>query len=311
MAGVNTGKITCARVLACAWGRYITDTPLSSGGAAPCFISYLVPISDAQPTNLNTMAIYTLADLPPTRARSSSIPRQYHRIAEAEQQEERFSVTDAVRLKLRLQALDHALPSTSHEDGSAVDIERIIDVCQSRPFRETVYVAGSEEFYLVVKGLSRPDLIPEVYVEAYKALLQGRHYVNSYQVTDFKKGVDPTFSEIRAVIGDIDRVCETDLQGAFSKLEMKGTSTPPPSISTAANSTQSSRSRSCSSLLNSASMSTRTSCLANPVLPSDRYVASQNLQNVDGKFSTLCALTGNSMMKSGNISTNTEPSSWL
>jgi hypothetical protein len=183
-------------------------------------ISYLVSSLNVQ---TSTMAIYTLADLPPSRARSSSIPRQYHRIAEAERHEERFSITDAVQLKLRIQALDHALSSTSQENGSAVDAEKFTDACQSRPFHETVYVAGSEEFYLVVKGLSRPDLIPDVYVEAYRAILQGRHYANSYKVTDFKKGVDPTFSEIRAVLHDIDRVCETDLEGAFSTLETKGT----------------------------------------------------------------------------------------
>jgi hypothetical protein len=172
------------------------------------------------------MAVYTLTDLPPPHARSSSIPRQYHRIAEAKRKLERFSVTDAVQLKLRIQALDHALSSTSREDGRAADITKITDACQSRPFHETVYIAGSEEFYLVVKGLSRPDLVPNVYVEAYKVVLQGRHHVNSYKVTDFKKGVDPTFSEIRAVLGDIDRVCQTDLEGAFSRLETKGRSTP-------------------------------------------------------------------------------------
>jgi hypothetical protein len=172
------------------------------------------------------MAIYTLADLPTSRARCSSIPRQYHRIAEAERHQERFSVTDAVQLKLRLQALDSAL---SRREGSAVDIEMTIDACQSRPFHETVYVAGSEELYLVVKGLSRADLVPEVYIDAYRAVLQGRHYVNSYKVSDFRKGVDPTFSEIRPLLGAIDRGCETDLEGAFSRLETRGRSIPLPS----------------------------------------------------------------------------------
>jgi hypothetical protein len=175
------------------------------------------------------MAIYTLADLSTPGPRSSSIPRQYHRIAEAERHEERFSVTDAVHLKLKLQALDKALSSISHQDCGQVDFDKIIDACCSRPFHETVYVAGSEEFYLVVKGLSRPDLIPIVFVEAYKAVLQGRHHVNRYKVSDFKKGVDPTFSDIRALLGEIDRVCETDLQGAFARLEARGRPPPPPS----------------------------------------------------------------------------------
>lgn len=150
--------------------------------------------------------------------RSSSIPRQYHRIA----REERFSVTEAVHLKLKLQALDNALSSTNLRDHGTVDMKRITDACQSRPFHETVYVDGSEEFYLLVKGISRPDLVPNVYIDAYKAVLQRRPHVNEYRVSDFTKGVDPTFSEIRVLLGRIDDLCETDLEGAFNRLDDRG-----------------------------------------------------------------------------------------
>ncbi|KAH7356285.1 hypothetical protein BKA66DRAFT_248456 [Pyrenochaeta sp. MPI-SDFR-AT-0127] len=149
------------------------------------------------------------------RPRSSSIPRQYHRRAH----QERFSITDAVHLKLQLQALDNALASTCPGRHGQVDMKKIIDACRSRPFHEAVYVDGSEAFYLVVKTLSRPDLIPNVYIQAYMSAIHGRPYVNEYNVSDFNKGVDPTFSEIRVLLGSIDRLCETDLQGAYQRLE--------------------------------------------------------------------------------------------
>ncbi|OAL43854.1 hypothetical protein IQ07DRAFT_592659 [Pyrenochaeta sp. DS3sAY3a] len=151
------------------------------------------------------------------RPRSSSIPRQYHRIPRLE----RFSVTDAVHLKLRLQALDAALSTVSPADDYATIFAAIDDACQPRPFHETVYIDGSEQFYLVVKPLSRPDLIPEVYADAYTAVLLGRPFVNTFTVSDFSKGIDPTFSEIRVLLASIDGLCETDLKGAFERLEDK------------------------------------------------------------------------------------------
>ncbi|CAO2652200.1 Nn.00g004830.m01.CDS01 [Neocucurbitaria sp. VM-36] len=147
---------------------------------------------------------------------SSSISRQYHRLAH----QERFSVTDAVQLKLKLQALDHALSSLSSSNRQGrVHVTQIADACQPRPFHEAVYVDGSEEFYLLVKAVSRPDLIPNVYMEAYTAVLHGRPYLNHDKVSDFTKGVDPTFSEIRLLLAGIDALCETELAAAFSRLE--------------------------------------------------------------------------------------------
>ena len=153
-----------------------------------------------------------------SRARSSSIPRQYHRNRATH--DDRFSVTDAVHLKLRLQSLDNAISDESRK----YDIKKVEEACQLRPFYETLspYVDGSEEFFLLVKSISRPDLIPDVYLEAYRAVLDRRPYLNLYKVSDFKKGVDPTFSEIRVLLSRIDAVCETDLGGAFSRLEKNG-----------------------------------------------------------------------------------------
>lgn len=150
--------------------------------------------------------------------RASSIPRQYYR--DRTIQEERFSLSDAVHLKLRIQNLDNALAHAQQD----IDVEKIEQASQSRPFHETTspYVNGSEEFFLVVKSISRPDLIPEVYLKAYRAVLDQRPYTNEYRISDFRKGVDPIFSDIRALLPRIDAVCDTDLAGVFSNLEAKG-----------------------------------------------------------------------------------------
>ncbi|KAI8938635.1 hypothetical protein NX059_004506 [Plenodomus lindquistii] len=149
--------------------------------------------------------------------RSSSIPRHYHRLAKPE----RFTVTDAVHLKLKLQAVDAALSKVDDTQPETVDIKGAIAACRSRPFHETVYVNGSEDFYLLVKAISRPDLIPHVYMNAFCAVSQGRPYLNEYKVSDFRKGVDPTFSEIRPLLAQIDAACDTNLEDAFNKLEAK------------------------------------------------------------------------------------------
>lgn len=173
-------------------------------------------------TLLNTMAICTLADLQARSQRSSSIPRHYHRIAEAERRDERFSVADAAQLKLRLQALDKVMSAMQPEHSHALDMNKITEATRSQSSCGTVYVAGSEEVYLVVKPVSRADLIPNVCAEACKTMLRGTPYVNRYDVSDFTKGVDPTFSEIKRLLPDIDRVCETDLGGAVARLEARG-----------------------------------------------------------------------------------------
>lgn len=142
------------------------------------------------------------------RPRSSSIPRQYRQIPAAE----RFTVTDAAELKLKLQALDDKL-----EPG--VDVATLTSACQARPFHEEIYVDGSEEFYLLVKSITRADLIPQVYIDAYAAVRQGRFPLNHYKVSDFRKGVDPTFSELRPLLNKIDQLCGTKLDEFYRALE--------------------------------------------------------------------------------------------
>jgi hypothetical protein len=139
------------------------------------------------------------------RPRASSIPRHYRRIPA----HERFSVADAAQLKLKLQALD--------------DLK---SACQPRPFHEEIYVDGSEEFFLLVKSVARADLIPDTYIEAYATLQQGRFPLNRYRVSDFTRGVDPTFSEIRPLLNKIDELCGTKLDQSFRSLEDRGKCNP-------------------------------------------------------------------------------------
>jgi hypothetical protein len=145
------------------------------------------------------------------RPRSSSIPRHYRQIPASE----RFTVTDAAQLKLKLQALDDKLEPD-------VDVATLKNACLSRPFHEEIYVDGSEEFYLLVKSIPRADLIPDVYIQAYATVQQGRFPLNHYTVSDFRKGVDPTFSDIRQLLSKIDQLCGTKLYESFRALENRG-----------------------------------------------------------------------------------------
>jgi hypothetical protein len=145
------------------------------------------------------------------RPRGASIPRNYRQLPD----QDRFSVTDAAQLKLKLQALDDKL-----ERG--VDVKVLHDACEARPFHEDVYVDGSEEFFLLVKGIRRAELIPSVYIEAYATLQQGRFPLNQRSIGDFTKGLDPTFSEVRSLMGKIDGLCGTSLYQSIRSLEHEG-----------------------------------------------------------------------------------------
>lgn len=146
------------------------------------------------------------------RPRRASIPRNFHQLSD----QNKFNVTDAAQLKLKLQALDDKLERD-------VDVKVLRDACEARPFHEAIYVDGSEEFFLLVKSIRRADLIPSVYIEAYATLQQGRFPLNQRTVGDFTKGVDPTFSEVRGLLGEIDELCGTNLYDSIRSLEDEGT----------------------------------------------------------------------------------------
>lgn len=167
------------------------------------------------------MNIRTIHDL---GVRIPTPPSNTHHINDPERRFSHFSVTDAVHLKLKLQALNNAVSSIHPENHNEADIASIADACQTYSFKQTgLYVAGSEEFYLVVKDVPRPHIVADVYAEAYKNVLQRKPYVNNYSLSG-SKGVDCIFSEVRPILADIDRVCDTNLDGAFAKLEERGRS---------------------------------------------------------------------------------------
>lgn len=149
------------------------------------------------------------------RPRVASIPRNYRQLPA----QDAFSVTDAAQLKLKLQALDDKL--TRH-----VDIQVLRDACEPRPFHEEIYVDGSEAFFLLVKGLPRADLIPAVYIEGFATLQQRRFPLNERRISDFTKGIDPTFSEVRSLLERIDELCGTKLDSMIRSLEDQGRRTP-------------------------------------------------------------------------------------
>ncbi|KAI4944910.1 hypothetical protein J4E91_008254 [Alternaria rosae] len=134
---------------------------------------------------------------------------------------ERFSLADAVHLKLKLQALDRSISSIRPDGHSEDDITNIDNACKTKPSGGTVYVAGSERFYLVVKGLKGPRATADAYAEAYKNVLRGRPYANKYKLSGWA-GPIPTFSEIRPLLRDIDIACDTNLESAFAILEERG-----------------------------------------------------------------------------------------
>ncbi|KAF2821718.1 hypothetical protein CC86DRAFT_99780 [Ophiobolus disseminans] len=143
------------------------------------------------------------------------VPRSFRQLPAGE----RFSVADAAQLKLTLQALDDKI---EHD----VDVQALKDACKSRPFHEEIYVDGSEEFFLLIKSIMRPDLIPSVYIEAYETLRQGRYPWNHYRFSDVRKGIDPIFSQVRSLLARLDELCGTKLDETIRALE--DTATPFP-----------------------------------------------------------------------------------
>ncbi|KAI4705557.1 hypothetical protein J4E81_000440 [Alternaria sp. BMP 2799] len=188
---------------------YITGQRAGQPPALP-FASRVDGITTPPP--LNTMVIRTIHDL---NARQQIVRPT---LPKPSTDTERFSLADAGHLKLKLQALDRAISSIRPDSPSEDDITNIDDACQTNPSGGSVYVAGSERFYLVVKGLTGPRATADAYAEAYKNVLQGRPYANKYKLSGWA-GPPPIFSEIRPLLRDIDIACETNLESAFAILE--------------------------------------------------------------------------------------------
>jgi hypothetical protein len=54
-------------------------------------------------------------------------------------------------------------------------------------------------------------------------VVEGKPHVNNYRPSGSGATV-ALFSEVRPLLGDIDRICDTNLQGALARLEERGRS---------------------------------------------------------------------------------------
>ena len=169
-------------------------------------------ISDA--ANSCAMAIVTLADLHARDQETSSTPPQNHATPNSKQSQSR-QVSTTAELRRQLQALDKVLSNIQPGHYNEADIANITEACKSYHDGRT-YVNGSEELWLMLRKLWAPQCIPNVYTEAFMALLAGRYHVNNDRYVD-------SFSTVRGYLGRLDYACETDLKGKFVRLEDQGT----------------------------------------------------------------------------------------
>ena len=160
------------------------------------------------------MVIVTLADLHARDQETSSTPAQNHATPNPKQSQSR-QVSSTAGLRRQLQALDKALSNIQPGHCNEADIANITEACKSYHDGRT-YVNGSEELWLMLRKLWAPQFIPNIYTEAFMALLAGRYHVNNDKYDD-------SFSTVRDYLGRLDCACETDLEGKLARLEDQGT----------------------------------------------------------------------------------------
>jgi hypothetical protein len=139
-----------------------------------------------------------------------------------------FTVARAGFLQLKLQALDNALTRVPMDQHKQL---RLNDIVQS--IHPRTYVSGSERLYFLVKDLSWPSKIPQVYINAYEEVLNCRPFTNKY-IPRPTRGVEPlgampvslrfapTFSAIRLLLREIDASCHTKLSNFFDEAGYSG-----------------------------------------------------------------------------------------
>ncbi|KAF3007527.1 hypothetical protein E8E13_006147 [Curvularia kusanoi] len=133
-----------------------------------------------------------------------------------------FTVARAGLLKLRLQALNKVLARTPLAQHRDLRLEETVQSVLPR-----TYVSGSEEVYFIVKDLSWPSKIPEVFISAYREVCECQPFTNKYIPRNYI-GADPrpflgsptsqfapTFSTIRPLLRQIDASCCTKLSNFF------------------------------------------------------------------------------------------------
>lgn len=139
----------------------------------------------------------------------------------------KFTVASAGRLKLRLRALNDALTRTPPDQHLQLPFDEIVRGTSSR-----TYVNGSEEVYFMLKGLSWPNNISRVFIKAYCEVLRLRPFTNAYshkpvEEPHLYKSIAgrfaPTFSDVRPMLLSLDTICDTTLDRFFRDAEDKGT----------------------------------------------------------------------------------------
>ena len=141
-----------------------------------------------------------------------------------------FTVARAGFLQLKLQALDNALTRVPIDQHKQL---RLNDIVQS--IHPRTYVSGSEQVYFLVKDLSWPSKIPQVFINAYEEVLNFRPFTNNY-IRRPRRGLHPlgaipvssrfapTFSAIRPLLRDLDASCHTNLSNFFDQADHGGMS---------------------------------------------------------------------------------------
>ncbi|KAH6644413.1 hypothetical protein C7974DRAFT_383492 [Boeremia exigua] len=144
-----------------------------------------------------------------------------------EDDDTKFTVSMAGHLKLKLQALNSMLICTPSDRHDQLQFD---DVAAGVPPR--TYVNGSEKVYFLVRDLTWPSKIPDIYMNAYSEVVRSCPFTNRYirrpsrnrklrcygpTYTSFA----PTFSSIRALLPHIDALCNTSLNDFFEKADEK------------------------------------------------------------------------------------------
>jgi hypothetical protein len=139
-----------------------------------------------------------------------------------------FTVARAGFLQLKLQALDNALTRVPMDQHKKL---RLNDIVQS--IHPRTYVSGSEQVYFLVKDLSWPSMIPQVFINAYEEVLSFRPFTNNYiqrpriglrplSAMPVSSRFAPTFSAIRPLLREIDASCHTKLSNFFDQANCSG-----------------------------------------------------------------------------------------
>ena len=149
--------------------------------------------------------------------RSPSIPRDI----QARRRKGEFNIEDAEILVAKLQALDKALAA-----APLPVFDYSWDLHPLAPASDglTLNVLAEKMMAHIKKHkVRRPEGIPASFIDAYKAALAGRIYVNKLETVNWAKGRECTCSEALQHLLEIDEMLETSLRERFDAVNDRGT----------------------------------------------------------------------------------------